>query len=100
MAFCIYIIATEIDKFTSRNLFANLAFAVEIWKISTFDCRYKLGLGKYRSGVSRVVYGIAKRGNSACIAYTDGAFAFDSLGVSGDILLIILYKQKIQLERY
>ena len=30
VAFCIYIIATEIGKFHSRNLFANQRFAVEI----------------------------------------------------------------------
>ena len=31
VAFCFYIIETEIDKFPSGNLLANLRFAVEIY---------------------------------------------------------------------
>ena len=32
VAFCFYIIETEIDKFPSGNLLANLRFAVEIYQ--------------------------------------------------------------------
>ena len=46
VAFCIYIIETEIDKFPSRNLFANPRFAVEIFQfrlsivvIMIIECR-------------------------------------------------------------